>query len=72
MKDHNCTSYTCTECGKKFFNNTNLEIHTTISHRGTKRHRQDTSLVAIPGQSCSGCDHLNNIIKTLTDTLKET
>ena len=32
MKDHSCTSYTCTECGKKFFNNTNLEIHTTISH----------------------------------------
>ena len=61
-------NYECEECGEKFFNNNNLEVHKTNSHRGTKRHRQDTSLVSDPGQLC---DHLNDTINTLTNTLKE-
>ena len=72
---------TCEECGSRFDTAELLEMHSTVSHgkRGTKRHRQDTSLVFDPRQ-CNNCnqsklekEELNEekeIVKLENDKLK--
>ena len=52
MKEHSCTSSVCTECDKRFPSDDDMKVHITNTHRATKRHRQDTSLLLDPGQSC--------------------
>ena len=48
---------TCDECGMKFENGELLEMHINVSHekRGTKRNRQDTSLI-FDSRQCTNCE----------------
>ena len=69
--EHTCLEHTCEECDKKFRKSTDLTAHMLSSHRGIKRHRQDTSLLLDPVQQCISCDAQKDEITNLRESEKE-